>query len=278
MDQRLAQLIERSIREAGHAALAFYGGVYTITEKSRNNPVTEADFASEKILLEALGGVDGYGLLSEESWKVQHPGSFERLFIIDPLDGTKDFIDETGDFSVMIGVLEKGVLVGGFVYQPTTDILYSALRGQGAWKLYQNKREQLHVDAAYDFTKQKILVSRFHLGKTEAGVRDILGIGDYAPMGSAGLKLATLAEGRAHIYVAATSKMGEWDVAAGALILQEAGGCITDLEGNTLQFGKKTPFMEKGMIASNGVRHKELVQAVQAIINHQSQNASHSEQ
>ena len=147
----------------------------------------------------------------------------------------------------------------GLVYQPTSGKLYWAMPGQGAYLEQDGRSTKLHVSEEKDLSKSKMLLSRHHLSGVDEKFKRRSGVGLNQTYGSAGLKLALIAEGMAHFYVNVSSQTGEWDTAAGQIIISEAGGEVTDIYGQKLLFNKPEPFNRQGFIASNKVNHHQLV-------------------
>lgn len=260
-DKAILEHIIPLARTAGSLILRFYHP-RSQAERQNNFPVTEADLASHRFLAEHLRNFSNIGLLSEENLADRKYLDFQTIFLIDPLDGTSDFVNQTDEFSVMIAVVRGAYPVAGVVYQPVGDRLFYASREQGAFCVENGQTTRLQVSPETDFSKMKMLTSRFHASAEEEKLGKQLGIMERQPMGSAGLKMGMIATGQAHVYISPSNKTGEWDSAAGAIIIEEAGGIITDLFGRKLTFQKSNPRNENGFVVSNGVRHEELIAAL----------------
>jgi len=257
--------IRDAARAAGKEILAQYHNAFPDAQK-KEFPVTVADTAAQTIITRLLKAHHpDIPILSEEKKDDRSYRTTPHCFIVDPLDGTKDFVGKTGEFSVMIAYVENGSVMASAVYQPIGDVLYWALRGKGAYKESEEKTRALQVSDESDVSSMKLVTSRFHLKEYEMKVKEFLHIENETKMGSAGLKMAAIAEGSAHIYINASPETGEWDTAAGSLIVEEAGGMVTDRNGAPLQFGKEDPHNTNGFVVSNGVRHDEIVKALQMI-------------
>lgn len=257
--QELNQVI-KIIKQAGQAAMQYYNSDNEVSYKQGDSPVTEADLAAEKVILEGLKQFN-YGILSEETDEENDRLNQQKVWIIDPLDGTKDFIQKTGDFSIIIGLVENQKAVLGVVYQPVLDIVYFATKGGGA---YMQKKSQpavrLHVSDTEQLSQMKILASRNHLGDVEVEFAKDNGIENFVRSGSAGLKIAKVASAEGDIYMNTSDRTFEWDICGGTVIINEAGGQITDMQGNEILFNKKNPRNLQGYIVSNGKRHEEIVE------------------
>lgn len=252
------------IKKAGQAALLYYNKKLKIASKENNSPVTEADLASNKIICEELRKYE-YGILSEEEKDDSSRLNKDRVWIIDPLDGTKDFIEKTGEFSIMIGLVEKTKNgdfkpILGVVYKPIGDIAYYAMKNQGAFK--QIGREdpiKLKVSKENNFNKINFFESRFHPSPDLKKMAVDLGIRNFISCGSAGLKLSYIAERKADLNINTSNHTYEWDLCAADIVLSEAGGRLSDVSGNEFSYNKKDPRNYEGYVASNGLIHNKVI-------------------
>ncbi len=259
---------ENLVREAGKILMRFYESNYEINTKKQNEPVTQADKASNEFITTQLQkNFPDYGILAEESKDDFKRLILERVWLVDPMDGTREFIDKIGQFSVMIGLVEKHRPVLGVVFQPTTNKLYSAVKNQGAYLTIGNERTRLRVSDVEEITKMRLVVSRSHRAKLVDAMKEALGIQQEVSSGSVGLKVGLLAEAQSDLYLHPNSKTKEWDTCAPDIILQEAGGIMTDLWGEPLQYNKQDVYNRRGFIASNGRRHFEIVERIQPFLN-----------
>lgn len=258
----LPTLIQAAIK-AGDAVMDLYQQNCTIVAGDKQFPVTKADKVSHNILLAELAPLK-CNVLSEEDLSFYEPGANAHV-IIDPIDGTKDFVEQTGQFCIMIAYEEEQEILASVIYEPVAKTYYVAQKGLGAFQV-DNKgtRLPLHVSQ----TTNTMLVSRFHRTSVEEHVATQLEIKEFLPHGSAGLKMVRVAQGKADMYIGplpvGERRSGEWDSAAGSLILQEAGGVITDCDGNPLKFCQKTPKNMRGFVASNGHNHDLLISLIQS--------------
>jgi 3'(2'), 5'-bisphosphate nucleotidase len=240
---------------AGEAVIAVYRKDFQVYEKVDESPVTDADLKANTIILEGLEKY-GYPVISEETKDSEERLKSDKVWIVDPIDGTKDFIDQTGEFCILIGLAEKGRSILGVAYQPTTKKTYFAEKGKGAFvQIADEKPIKLNVTETKDETKANALTSRHHLSERVVQILEKLNVVSYERCGSNGLKIAKIAEGAADLYFTQTDKMGEWDNCATDIILREAGGMVTDIQGKDLQYNKKVPNNLYGVIASNGFLH-----------------------
>jgi len=243
---------------ASEQIMRVYNTRFTHDIKDDKEPVTEADIASDKVIHKILSR-EGYLILSEES--ADSPDRLDkiRVWIVDPLDGTSDFVNKTGEFSVMIALVENHIPILGVVFRPTDNTLYIAQKDKGAYKRINEEWHKMLVSSTNDLTKIKAVVSRHHLSKKEELFLEKLGISDFIQMGSAGLKIAEIGAGRADLYFSMTGKMKQWDTAAAHCIIKESGGKITDMLGNDLIYNTKDVFHKNGILVTNNLIHDKIL-------------------
>ena len=247
MSEQLKQA-EVLARLAGHAALQFYGTAVAEYHGS-NSPVTAADRASNECILEGLQAVfPGDAILSEESRDSLERLRAERVWIVDPLDGTKEFLAQNGEFSVMIGLVERGVPVLGVVYMPATGVVYSAERGNGAWVERGGERTRLLCEHG-NGKPLRLVGSRSHHDVLLQRMQEALDITDVRPSGSVGIKCALIAERERDLYIHPVPYLKEWDTCAPEVLLREAGGAVTDCLGAPLRYNKASPIQPHGILA-----------------------------
>lgn len=222
---------------AGIETLKVYHSDYAVQAKEDTSPLTDADLASHEILTKGLDS--RFPILSEEGAKLPYSerSKWNRYWLIDPLDGTKEFIKRNGEFTINVALIEKGVPVAGFVYAPVPDLLYIGVSTFGAW-LYEGVSENLEnfseITGPYEQAKRpvQVVASRSHLNEeTESyisRVREFFGEVDFASSGSS-LKLCRVAEGKADIYPRFAPTM-EWDTAAADAVCRAAGCYVVNGE------------------------------------------------
>lgn len=263
-------------RQAGQIALMHYGDTIAVEYKSpgEGDPVTQADKDANKLIVDGLlQAFPDDGILAEES-----PLSTERLvkkrvWCIDPIDGTREFIARNGEFAVMIGLAVDGVARLGVVYQPTRDVLYWGATGQ-AFREQQDGVRALAASALVDPSKAVLMVSRSHRSDTVARVAVDLRVQREEPLGSVGLKLARLAEGVADIYLSVSTSTHEWDICAPEAILRAAGGIVTDARGIPLRYNKEASNTPFGILATNGPLHAACVAAARPVLSERGWSAA----
>jgi 3'(2'), 5'-bisphosphate nucleotidase len=235
-------------RAAGAAAMRHYGAV-TAHAKAGGSPVTAADHAANAVIVAGLRArFPGDAILSEESADTAERLGARRVWIVDPLDGTKEFLAGNGEFSVMIGLAVDGEPVVGAVYRPDGDVLFSAARDRGAWVERHGERRPLRRGPA-DLAALRLVGSRSHPDPRVVELQAALGIAAVRPCGSVGLKCALIAEGESDLYVHPVPYLKEWDTCAPEILLREAGGEVVDCRGERLRYNKPDPTQPHGLVA-----------------------------
>ena len=247
----LACAVEAALK-AGKVVLDAYLTDFNVLNEDKKFPVTKADKASHAVILSFL---TDYPVVSEEG--DIRVSDKKTVWIVDPLDGTSDFVSRTGEFTIMIALVEHHVPVVGVIYWPVKDELYVAQKGKGAYVYAHGTWSRLLVSSISNLHKTRLLASRHHLSEEEKKFIGTLGL----PFDSRGssLKAMNIARGKADLYFT-FAPLREWDTCASTCILTEAGGKITDMLGKPLAY--LTPEMrhKNGVLMSNGKLHDALVQ------------------
>jgi len=253
--------------EAGARLMDYYARSFTVDWKAPGDPVTAADREASQLIVSSLAReFPKHAILSEEE-----PDSLSRLdeshvWMIDPMDGTREFIEHRGEFAVQIGLVIDGTPVLGVVYQPTTDKLYYAAAGHGAFLQYNGTVSSLNVSKEQIASRMTMAVSRSHSSRRVEAIRQRLQIPHVLRSGSVGLKVGALCEGSAHLYIHTGSRTNLWDTCGPEAILQEAGGRMTDISNEPLRYGARELRNPNGLIASNGVIHERAVAVTQSVV------------
>jgi len=245
--KRIKELIHALIpisENAGKAILEVYNSSSLgIQNKSDSSPLTDADLASNKVICDALKTLSpDIPIISEENDDLPYAerSKWEYCWIVDPLDGTKEFIKRNGEFTTNIGLVHNHKVIAGIVYIPVFDEMYYAIKGQGAFKIADNKTERI---TAAEFHKSeeglKVICSRSHLNEKTEEFVNTLSNPELISKGSS-LKFLTIAQGDAHIYPRMAPTM-EWDTCAAQIILEEAGGHVwkDGTENEVVQYNKE---------------------------------------
>lgn len=257
---------ERTAREAATIVNTFYIGSSEVRYKTDDEPVTEADrSANLHILARLQARFPDDGFLSEESKDDLARLKKERVWIVDPLDGTKEFIARNGEFSIMIGLAVQGRPMLGVVMQPATGLLYAGARNLGAYLLEDDERVPLAVSEVEEIRNMVLVSSRSHRQQIVDRMRKVMRIHTERTSGSVGLKVGLIARQLADLYVHPSPGCKEWDLCAPHAIIESAGGRMTDCWGNPIRYNKRDVRAHNGLVASNNMRHEEIVAQVAAV-------------
>jgi 3'(2'), 5'-bisphosphate nucleotidase len=228
-------------REAGERIMHFYRGGISVTWKRDASPLTSADSASHDLLMESLRSLTPeISVISEESDEVINGivAAGTSFWLVDPLDGTKEFIKGTNEFTVNVALIETGQPVMGVVYAPALNLIYYGSRNSGSWrKAGTDPITPISVRRA-DAARMSVVASKDHAGPLVGAMLARLANPQLQSMGSS-LKFCLVAEGKADLYLRDLPTM-EWDTAAAQCIVEAAGGGVYTLDGKSLQYGKPT--------------------------------------
>jgi len=244
--------------EAGNAILEIYQSDYETSTKNDDSPITDADLKSNEVIKKILSQAE-HDILSEEDKDDLGRLSQEMVWIIDPLDGTSDFIDKTGEFTVMIALIKNKKPILGVIGWPTEKTLFVAQKGSGAFRFSNDQWNKISVTKVSDIPKCRTVGSRHHLSDKEKSFIKKLGIEDFTSIGSS-LKVGKISSGEAEAYITTTNKMKEWDSAASYCIISEAGGKMTDMSGNDLTYNNEDVYHQNGILVTNGLIHNKIVE------------------
>ena len=242
---------------ASKAVMEIYQNDFKTNLKNDNEPITEADIQSNEIIKKILAD-SGHVILSEESPDDDARLTADRVWIVDPLDGTSDFVNKTGEFTIMISLVEKKVPVLGIISQPTTGSLFIAQKTKGSFAWDGNQWTKLAVSNESELRKCRIVGSRFHISDDESRIFDGLNTAKFTSLGSS-LKVIEICKANAELYFTLTDKIKQWDTCASNCIVTEAGGKITDTKGKNLEYNTSFLNHKDGIIVTNGIIHNEIV-------------------
>jgi 3'(2'), 5'-bisphosphate nucleotidase len=246
-----------AITKASRAVLQIYGEEFTPEIKDDDSPVTKADIQSNEIIKKVLSPLR-LPILSEEDEDDRSRLDHEKIWIVDPLDGTSDFVNKTGEFTIMIGLVERKRPILGLICRPTTNTLFLAQRGSGAYKFENGSWQKLAVSKTSNITRCRAVGSRFHLSEEEKKFFKDLGVLSFESRGSS-LKVAEICMGLADLYLTSSNKIKQWDTCASHCLIIEAGGRITDMLGNEVFYNTERVNHENGLLVTNGLVHDQIL-------------------
>jgi 3'(2'), 5'-bisphosphate nucleotidase len=248
----LLDAVAALVREANELVLSIYQSAFAVNAKADASPVTEADVRAEALITAGLQRLaPDIPLVAEEAVAAAGciPDCGERFWLVDPLDGTREFVSRNGEFTVNVALIERGEPVLGVVGIPVQGRVYAGARGQGAWVEDAQGRRAIACRAVPP-EGVTVVASRSH--GDDAALQGFLAGRQVAAIVHAGssLKLCTIAEAQADLYPRHGRTM-EWDIAAGHAVLSAAGGAVMDLDGQPLRYGK--PGLENPHFVARGL-------------------------
>ena len=259
-------------RAAGAVLLAHYHSPFLVEQKVNAllemEEVTAADREANDLIVRRLAAeFPGDGILAEESVDTDERLNKERVWLIDPMDGTKNFVRRDGDFAVQIGLAVAGEAVLGVVYQPVRDLLYRAVRGEGSWREKDGQpAERMQVSNKTDPAEMVLASSRSHRSPRMEHVVDSFGFRFETRRGSVGVKIGLIAEQEADLYLHLSPSTKQWDTCAPEIILTEAGGRLTDLFGQPLIYNAPRIDNRNGVVATNDAAHDLVIDNLKPLL------------
>lgn len=250
-------------RRAGERILSFYGSHLSVKFKPDSSPLTAADEVSHQLIEAGLKILAReWPVISEESVfpAAMEDGSGGRFWLVDPLDGTKEFLKGTGEFTVNVALIERGVPMLGVVHAPALDVTYFAERGKPAFRQSPGQPAVAIRTRPADRSRLVVASSRDHAGPRIKSLMASLDGAVFTRMGSS-LKFCLVAEGNADLYLRDLPTM-EWDTAAAQCVVEAAGGGVCELSGRPLRYGK--PALTNPPIMTAGDPNLEWLKYLQA--------------
>jgi 3'(2'), 5'-bisphosphate nucleotidase len=234
---RLIQQLSQFARLAGERIMPFYRKTLAVKSKEDRSPLTEADMASHHYLVEALKDVlPNTPVISEESQNHTDLAGVSQFWLVDPLDGTKEFLKGTNEFTVNIALIRNSYPVLGVVHAPALAVTYYAASGEGAWRQIADQPSARIQTRSADSANLSIVASKDHAGPFVKTLLEMFPNATLRSMGSS-LKFCLVAEGAADLYLRDLPTM-EWDTAAAQCVVESAGGRVFSLDAERLSYGK----------------------------------------
>jgi 3'(2'), 5'-bisphosphate nucleotidase len=250
MTQQLLEQVAGVARAAGAEILAVYAGSeISAREKADATPLTEADLRAHRVIVERLAGLTpDVPVLSEEAAATSYAerARWRRYWLVDPLDGTREFLSRNGEFTVNIALIEEHVPVLGVVLVPVTQTCYLGLPGTGAWRERHGQRAPIRV-AGHTGASVRVAGSRSHRGDSLDAFLTRLGAFQLLSLGSS-LKFCLVAEGAADVYPR-LGPTSEWDTAAAHAVVSAAGGTVSRLDGTPLRYNTRAELLNPFFVA-----------------------------
>jgi len=257
----------RLAKEASDIILKTYATDFAVHYKARRDPVTEADRLASRVIVDGLRREFPDDLVISEEEPIDPLVSFpDRVWYVDPLDGTREFIKRNGEFSVMIGLAVEGCACAGVVFRPVTAELFAGIVEQEAWLEKAGERIPLQVSGETRPAQLRLATSRSHRHRLVDEMRRRLGISEECRIGSVGIKVGLLVTRQADLYLEPSGMTKAWDSCAPEAILRAAGGRMTNVLGGLLRYSPGDVQNRQGLVATNGACHDTVISAIAAVV------------
>jgi 3'(2'), 5'-bisphosphate nucleotidase len=264
---REIEAASRLALEAGDVILKIYAMDFAVRYKAKRDPVTEADRLASRVIVDGLRREFPEDLVVSEEEPIDSAAFVpDRVWYVDPLDGTREFIKRNGEFSVMIGLAVAGSARLGVVFRPVTAELFAGVVEQDAWLEKAGEAIPLRVSAETRPAFLRLVTSRSHRHKLVGEIRRRLGISEECRIGSVGIKIGLLGTDQSDVYLEPSSMTKAWDSCAPEAILRAAGGRMTDLLGVPLRYSPGDVQNSQGLVATNGACHDTVISAIAAVV------------
>jgi len=260
----LLEALARIAESAGAVVRDIYQRGFLVEYKAPGDPVTEADRAANQLICDELARVlPGVPIVAEESEPDSYGGfrAAERILFVDPLDGTREFVDKRPEFAVMIGLCDGHRAVAGVIHAPMGGVTFLGAADVGAWRRGPGDgRVPIRVSTTSSLSDARVLVSRSHRSAALDRAVQQLGVRETIPLGSAGLKGAEVAAGAAELYVAPRWGGKRWDACASDALVTAAGGRFSDVDGERIDYRGASLENDRGVVATNAALHDAVIQ------------------
>jgi 3'(2'), 5'-bisphosphate nucleotidase len=266
--QRELETAAKIAREAAALVRGYHGKKMVIEAKAGNEPVTEADRAANALIVERLAAAFPKDtILSEEIPDTGARLGRSRIWMVDPIDGTSDFILGDTGFVVMIGLCIDGRPMVGAVAHPLSEKVYAGVVGVGAWvEDAAGARTALHTSAIERSPGIRLVASKTHRTPRVDKIKKALQIEDEINVGSVGLKIGLVTEATRDLYVYTGGRTKIWDTCGPEAVLTAAGGKMTDVDGNPLVYDREDLYNRRGIVASNGALHPFVIETLAPLV------------
>lgn len=267
LDRRhAAETALAAAREASALVMQVYATPFDVDFKVGDDPVTRADREANALLCERLGSAfPGLPIVAEESDPATYAGfgRAEAAWFVDPLDGTREFVARNGEFSVMVGLAERGRATVGVVVAPAWQRTFLGVAGEGAWEVdAEGARTRIRVSSRATTVGAIVVASRSRMPAQVTRVVATLGTSPPRPHGSSGLKGALVSTADADIYLQPGPAGMRWDACATDALVHAAGGKLTQADGSRFDYASGEVENRRGMVATNGLLHDAVIQAL----------------
>jgi 3'(2'), 5'-bisphosphate nucleotidase len=261
--ETLLETLDGIAREAATLIRKVYRTDFGVDFKAPRDPVTEADRQANTLICDRLAALfPGVPIVAEESEPATFAGyrEAERIFFVDPLDGTREFVAKNGEFVVMIGFVDGARATASVIHAPESGVSWLGQVGQGAYQRNADgSRQPITVSATAALSDARIVGSRSHRNPELERALAGLHARELVALGSAGLKAAAVARGAADAYVAPHYAGKRWDACAADALITAAGGKLTNADGELFDYRAEDLGNDRGIIASNGLFHDEIL-------------------
>ncbi len=264
---REIEVASRLAREAGDGILKIYATDFAVQYKTKRDPVTEADRLASRVIVDGLRREFPEDMVVSEEEPIDPLRSFpDRVWYVDPVDGTREFIKRNGEFAVMIGLAVEGCARLGVVFRPVTAELFAGVVEQEAWLEKAGVETPLRVSGETRPAHLRLVTSRSHRHRLVDEMRRRLAISEECRIGSVGIKVGLLVTQQADIYLEPSGMTKAWDSCAPEAILRAAGGRMTDLLGTPLRYSQRDVENRQGLVATNGACHDTVISAIASMV------------
>ena len=253
-------------REAAAVVNRVYATAFEVEFKTKDDPVTRADREANELACERLArAFPGVPVVAEESDPQRYAGfeRHERVWFVDPLDGTREFVARNGEFAVMLGLAERGRASVGVIIAPAWERAFVGIVGGGAWEVAADgTRTPIHVSAHQALPGASFVVSRSRSDQRTVDSAKAMGARQVMPHGSSGLKGVLVAIGTYDVYMQPGVAGMRWDACATEALVRAAGGACTQQDGSPFEYADGELRNRLGLVATNGRLHKAVIDAI----------------